>query len=260
MGCKRDGENMDLHDILLLLTVTAASTVEMVEAVTIIVAAGVSRSWRSSLQGAAAAILTLAALVAVFGPTLATLVPLETLQIYIGFLLLLIGGQWLRKAILRSSGFIALRNEAALYQKAVITAKAEAPVGQAKGFDGTSFTMSYKGVFLEGLEVVLIVIGFGASSGEWVLPTAGAGIAAVGIGAIGVALAQPLAKVPENLLKKGVGLMLVSFGTFWLGEGAGIHWPGQDLALIWLTVLYGLLTQALVFQLSRSRPVMAGAK
>lgn len=247
---------MDVQNIFLLLTVTAAASVEMVEAVTIIVAGGISRSWRSSLYGAGLAILTLAALVVIFGPALITRIPLDKLRILIGVLLLLMGLQWLRKSILRSAGYIALRNEAALFQKAVKVAETG---GAVKGFDGVSFTMSYKGVFLEGLEVVFIVISFGAVTQQWALATAGAGLAAIVIGGIGIVMAKPLAKVPENLLKKSVGLMLVSFGAFWLGEGAGIDWPtiGEvppDVLIIpSLAVFFILLTQALIAQLSRSK-------
>ena len=246
---------MSVQSIFLLLTVMVAASVEMVEAVTIIVAGGIARSWRSSLQGAAAAIVALAALVAIFGPALITFVPLEVLRIYIGVLLLLMGLQWVRKSILRSSGLRALRNEAALYQSAVKAAQA-AP--RTKGFDGTAFTMSFKGVFLEGLEVVFIVISFGASSEQWGLTTLGAVIAAVVVGGIGVVMAKPLARVPENLMKKSVGILLMAFGTFWLGEGAGIEWPSignltPDVVMIpLLMVLYALLTQVLVLQLTRS--------
>lgn len=253
---------MSVQSIFLLLTVTLAASVEMVEAVTIIVASGISRSWRSSLQGAALAILTLAALVIIFGPALITRIPLDKLRILIGILLLLMGLQWLRKAILRSAGYVALRNEAALYQEAL---KASETAPAARRFDGMAFTISYKGVFLEGLEVVFIVISFGAATEQWGLATLGAGLAAVGIGGIGVVMARPLAKVPENLMKKSVGLMLVSFGTFWLGEGAGIEWPTfggvpPDVVMIpLLAVLFTLLTQGLVTQLARSR-AMARAK
>lgn len=255
---------MGVQGIFLLLTVTVASSVEMVEAVTIIVASGVSRSWRSSLQGAAAALLTLGALVALFGPALINLVPIDTLRIIIGFLLLLMGLQWLRKAVLRSGGYIRLRDEAALYQSNLSELQGAPAV---KGFDPLSFTVSFKGVFLEGLEVVFIVISFGVSSGQMGLAAAGAAIASIVIGGIGVLMAKPMAKVPENMMKKGVGLMLVSFGTFWLGEGAGVEWPtyrdlAPDVIMIPLLALgFTLLSQLLVLLLSRSRAVeKAGAK
>lgn len=243
---------MDVQGLFLLITVGAATSVEMVEAVTVVVASGVSRSWRSSLHGAGAALLLLAVLVAGFGSAVATFVPLDQLRVYIGVLLLLLGLQWLRKAILRASGFKALRDEAALFDKQMKNL-VQGKTARKGTFDGTSFTVSFKGVFLEGVEVVLIVISLGTSSGRLGLAAVGATVAAVVVALIGLVLARPLSKVPENALKMGVGLMLITFGTFWMGEGVGIDWPAADAFILALLVFFAALTQGLVLWLTRQR-------
>lgn len=242
---------MQLQDMLLLLTVTAASSVEMVEATTIVVASGIARSWRSALEGAGLAVLVLGALVAIFGRALTELIPLNVLRMLIGTLLLLLGLQWLRKAILRSSGLKEQRDEAAIYARKV--GELRAADASRGGRDATAFVMSFKGVFLEGVEVVLIVISFGASSGRLALASLGAAIAAGAVGLMGLLLARPLARIPENAMKMGVGIFLISFGTFWAGEGAGIGWPGSDLFIPVLIGVYAIMTQGLIAWLTRAR-------
>jgi uncharacterized membrane protein len=236
----------------LIIAVMAASAVEMVEAMTIVLASGITRGWRSTLEGAGLALLTLAVLVAVFGPALVSFVPIEVLRLVVGLLLLIFGLQWLRKAILRAAGYKALHDEAAIFERE-LHELAEAPArGQAQR-DGIAFTVSFKGVLLEGLEVVVIVISFGVSAGRLGLAALAAAAAALVVGVTGLILYRPLTRVPENLLKLGVGLMLTSFGTFWGAEGAGVRWPGGDLDILALVVFYGLATFGLVYLLGRRR-------
>jgi uncharacterized membrane protein len=236
--------------VLLALAVFGACAVEMVEALTIVMAAGVTRGWRSALEGAAVALVLLAVIVAVTGPALVHYVPLFLLRLVVGGLLLTLGLQWLRKAILRAGGVKAMHDEDAIYKREV--ARLSALPAAGSGRDATGFVIGFKGVFLEGMEVVMIVLTLGASSGRLRLAVISASAAVVVIGAVGLLVARQLSEVPENTLKIGVGLMLVSFGTFWSGEGAGVHWPGSDLAILGLLAAYGLLTFASVRALQRS--------
>ncbi len=240
---------------LLLITVIFAAAVEMVEATTVVLAVGVSRGWRPSLQGAVAALVVLAAAVAIFGPALIHLVPIDALRVIVGTLLLIMGLQWLRKALLRASGYLRQRDEAAIFAHE----RSALAIGTRSGsFDGTAFAVSFKGVFLEGLEVVMIVISFGASTGNLGTASLGAGIAALVVGMLGLALARPLAAVPENALKLLVSLLLTSFGTFWIGEGMGVGWPGVDWAIVWLLGIYAAAALVMVSALKRrSRGVQA---
>ena len=196
-----------------------------------------TRQWRSTLLGAGAATVVLIALVAVLGLTIATLVPIELLRLVVGSVLIVFGLQWLTKAILRSAGARASRDEQTSYGRQVAALAKEPPV-PASGMDWISFTVAFKGVLLEGLEVAFIVVTFGAAGGEFMPVLLGAGLAGVGVLAVGVAMRQPLARLPENRIKFGVGLMLVSFGTFWAGEGIGIAWPGSDLSIVLLLAGY----------------------
>ena len=215
----------------LILTVFVACAVEAIEALTIVLAAGLTREWRSTFQGMAAALLVLAAIVGVLGPTI-TLLPLTALRLVVGALLLIFGLQWLRKAILRASGYKALHDEASAYLREVAAAKA-APVSRRRWVgDWYAFTLSFKGVLLEGLEVVFIVITFGANQHNLGAAVIGAAMAVVVVAATGIAVRAPLARVPENAMKFVVGIMLTSFGTFWGAEGAGVTWPGNDAALL----------------------------
>ena len=206
-----------------------ASAVEMVEALTIVLAMGTTRGWRSALAGTAAAVLALAAVVAVLGPAL-TLVPIDDLRLFVGALLLVFGLQWLRKAILRSAGYMALHDEEEIFERELAEARAAGQENRA-GLDWFGFVVSFKGVFLEGLEVAFIVLTFGSTQGSIPLAALGAAGAVVLVGAAGVAVRAPLARVPENTLKYAVGVLLTTFGTFWATEGAGARWPGGDAAL-----------------------------
>jgi uncharacterized membrane protein len=216
------------RDVLLFLAVFLACAVEGVEAVTIVLAAGLTRGWRSALTGAGAALIVLAAIVAVLGPAL-TVLPIDLLRLVVGGLLLVFGLQWLRKAILRASGFKALHDEDAIF--AAELAAAQAAGREPRGIDGYGFTVSFKGVLLEGLEVAFIAITFGSNQHNVPLAAVAALAAVVLVVAAGAAVRAPLSRVPENTLKYGVGVMLTAFGTFWGAEGAGAHWPGGDAAI-----------------------------
>jgi uncharacterized membrane protein len=216
--------------LFLVLAAFLASAVEMVEALTIVLAIGVTRGWRSALIGVASATVALAVVIAIFGPAL-TLIPIDTLRLIIGALLLVFGLQWLRKAILRASGYKALHNEAAIFRKEQEEAR-RAGTTIRGGLDWYAFTLCFKGVFLEGLEVAFIVLTFGSAQGSIPLAAAGAAAALVIVGIVGVAVHAPLSRVPENTLKFAVGTMLTTFGVFWSAEGAGVVWPGTDLAII----------------------------
>ncbi|HWD51882.1 MAG TPA: hypothetical protein VG412_05750 [Acidimicrobiales bacterium] len=229
--------------VVLAVAVFLACAVEMVEALTIVVAVGSTRGWRSALEGTAVALLVLGALVVALGPAIVHYVPLGTLRLVVGGLLLVFGLQWLRKAVLRASGLKARHDEDAIFARQVEELSGTAA---ARGRDTTAFVVAFKGVFLEGLEVVVVVITLGTTSHDLGLAAAAAGAAIVVVGAIGVAVARQLSAVPENAMKMGVGLMLVSFGTFWSGEGVGVHWPGSDLAIPVLVGVYGLGAWALV--------------
>ena len=235
-----------------ILSSFLASGVEVVEAVTIVLAAGVTRGWRSTWAGVIAAALSLAVLVAVLGPALQTLIPLDALRIVIGTLLLIFGLQWLRKAIMRYTGLKELHDEAKIYQREVEGLRSEpgAPAGQA--MDWTAFTVAYKGVLLEGLEVVFIVITFGITAGDITPALIGAIGAAVLVTAVALLVHKPLSQVPENTMKFVVGIMLTAFGTFWAAEGVGLTWPGQDLAILALMVFYAV-TAGLIIGLLRQR-------
>jgi uncharacterized membrane protein len=233
-----------MSDWLLIGAVFVASAVEAVEALTIVLASGLTRGWRSTFEGAAAALLLLCILVAAFGPALARLVPIDALRLVVGVLLLIFGLQWLRKAILRASGNKALHDEDAIFRDEVERLSA-APKARS-GRDATAFTVSFKGVFLEGLEVVVIVITLGASGGRIALASVGAGAAVVLVTLIGLAVHRQLAEVPENAMKMTVGLLLTSFGTFWMAEGAGVHWPGSDAAILALAGFYALVTFGII--------------
>ncbi len=215
-----------------------ASLVEFVEALTIVLAVGVTRQWRSTLIGVAAAVLALVLIVAVFGTAILILVPIDTLRLVVGSFLLIYGLNWLHKAILRAAGAKAKHDEAAIFEREVALLSDEAPV-PAQGMDWISFTVAFKGVLLEGLEVAFIVVTFGAAStAALTAATAGATLAGVLVLAIGITVHRPLARVPENGLKFAVGLMLAAFGTFWAGEGIGIDWPLGDAIIIVLLGIY----------------------
>jgi len=221
--------------VFLVVSAFLASTVEMVEALTIVLAVGVSRQWRSTLIGVGAALVALAAVIAALGPALA-LIPIDALRVVVGALLLIFGLQWLRKAILRASGHMALHDEGAIYQRELAASRL-AQDGKRSSMDWYAFTLAFKGVFLEGLEVAFIVLTFGANAatdgtGSIQLAAAGAAIAVVLVTIVGAIARQPLSRVPENTMKFVVGAMLTTFGIFWSGEGVGVVWPGQDAAIL----------------------------
>jgi uncharacterized membrane protein len=228
----------------LALSVFLACSVEAVEALTIVLAVGQTRSWPSALSGAGAAATLLIGLAAGLGGALAQ-IPIDPLRMVVGALLLLFGGQWLRKAILRAAGMKALHDETGTYRT-----EAEAALAAARSrgrWDAYSFAVAFKGVLLEGLEVAIIVITFGANQRNTGLAAAAAGAAVLAVIAAGLAVRAPLSRVPENTMKFAVGVMLCSFGVFWLAEGAGVHWPGGDailLAIVPSTLLAALAAVA----------------
>jgi uncharacterized membrane protein len=239
--------------MFLFLASFLASAVEGVEALTIVLAVGVTRGWRSTMVGVAAAGAVLALVVVALGPAL-TVIPIRGLRVVIGGLLLVFGLQWLRKAILRASGFKALHDEAEIYRRET-TEASTATADRRAGLDWYSFTVAFKGVLLEGLEVAFIVVTFGSNQGSIPLAAAGAVAAIVLVTVVGFSVRAPLARIPENALKFGVGLLLTTFGTFWVAEGAGASWPGSDAALIGLLALYAAVSFLLV-RLLRQRHVM----
>jgi uncharacterized membrane protein len=227
----------------------------MVEALTIVLAMGVTRGWRPALTGTGAALLALAAIVSVLGPAL-TIVPIHTLRLVVGALLLVFGLQWLRKAILRASGWRALRNEDAVFARESEGARAAAHTEHA-GLDWYAFTISFKGVLLEGLEVAFIVLTFGSTQGSIPLAAAGAAAAAVLVVVAGVVVRGPLSRVPENTLAFAVGVMLTTFGIFWGAEGAGVDWPGSDASLPGVLVFVVVCSFGFVSALRRRRLAFA---
>jgi uncharacterized membrane protein len=240
---------MTTANLILVLAAFLASAVEAVEALTVVLAVGVTRGWRSPLIGAGVAALALAAVIAALGPAL-SLMPIDALRIIVGTLLLIFGLQWLRKAILRASGYKPLRDEAAIYQKDIAEARAAGTTMRA-GMDWYAFTLSFKGVFLEGLEVAFIVLTFGTSQGSVPLAALGAGIAVLMVATIGAFVHQPLSRVPENTMKFAVGLMLTTFGIFWSVEGTGIEWPGADVSILGILGFLTLVSVGLVAALRR---------
>jgi uncharacterized membrane protein len=230
----------------LLAGTFTASFVEFVEALTIVLAMGVTRGWRSALAGTGAAAVALAAFTAVAGYALVTWLPRTALQLGIGTLLLVFGLQWLRKAVLRAAGLKALNDEEAAYAEQVAEARA-AGTDERFGLDWFGFVVSFKGVFLEGTEVVFIVITFGLNAHDVPAASGAAVAAAAVVAAAGLVAHRPLARVPENTLKWAVGIVLATYGTFWAVEGLGVFqpgggsldWPGGDWAI--LAVLAGWL-------------------
>ncbi|MDE3133041.1 MAG: hypothetical protein KGL15_03140 [Acidobacteriota bacterium] len=232
-------------EVGLVASVFIACTVEAVEALTIVLAVGATRSWRSAMIGVGVALVALAAVTAALGPAL-TALPINVLRGVVGGLLLVFGLQWLRKAILRASGLKALHDEDAAFAEETEAAR-DAGAIAADRLDGYSFLVSFKGTFLEGLEVVFIALTFGSNQKDVPLAAAAAVAAVLVVAAAGAALRAPLARVPENSLKFVVGVMLTSFGVFWGGEGVHAHWPGGDTALLVIvpvTLLFALATVA----------------
>ncbi len=237
--------------LVLVGAVFLASAVEMVEAFTIVVAVGHTRGWRSALQGVGVALVALAALVAAFGPALVH-VPLSALRLIVGGVLLIFGMQWLRKAVLRSAGLKAKHDEDEIYRETVAELEA---AGTTPARDRIAFVMAFKGVFLEGLEVVITVLTLGTSAHRLGLATVVAAVAVVLVGGVGIAVSRQLSAVPENAMKMTVGILLVSYGTFWTGEGLSVKWPGNDTFLVACVAIYAVVTWVLVALVKpKSRP------
>jgi uncharacterized membrane protein len=243
-------------DLGLIASVFIACTVEAVEALTIVLAVGATRSWRSAMIGVGVALVALAAVTAALGPALTTL-PINVLRGVVGGLLLVFGLQWLRKAILRASGLKALHDEDAAFTQERELARRAGAVNA--GLDGYSFLVSFKGTFLEGLEVVFIALTFGANQHDVPLAAAAALAAVLFVTAVGASLRAPLARVPENSLKFVVGVMLTSFGVFWGGEGVHANWPGGDSALLVIVPVVLLFALANVRLLRRAVANPAGS-
>lgn len=207
-----------------------ASLVEFVEALTVVLAVGAVRGWRDALIGSAAATLVLLCLIAILGSAL-TRIPLDVVQLAVGTLLLLFGMRWLRKAILRAAGILAMHDEAAIY---IRQEDALRQIGSSSGgWDKVAFATAFKITMLEGIEVVFIVIALGAGGTGLLLPASfGAFAALVVVVALGIVVHRPLSRIPENTLKFVVGVLLSAFGTFWIGEGFGFAWPGQDWSIL----------------------------
>jgi uncharacterized membrane protein len=244
-----------LSAVFLVASAFLASAVEMVEALTIVLAVGITRDWRSALTGAGIAAVVLGAIVAVLGPAL-TLIPIDDLRLVVGALLLIFGLQWLRKAILRAAGYRALHDEDEAFAREAEEARA-ARGGRRAGLDWYAFTVAFKGVLLEGLEVAFIVLTFGSAQGSIPLAAVGAAIAVVLVIVVGAVARAPLARVPENSMKFAVGVMLTTFGTFWGAEGAGADWPGGDASLPAVLAFVALLSFGLVAALRRRRLAFA---
>jgi uncharacterized membrane protein len=243
----------------LILTVFVACVVEAVEALTIVLAAGLTRSWRSTFQGMAVALIVLGVVVGALGPTI-TLLPLGALRLVVGALLAIFGLQWLRKAVLRATGHKALHDEASAYLREVAAAKSAGVLrGRGRVPDWYAFTLAFKGVLLEGLEVVFIVLTFGANQHDVGAAVVGAAFAVVAVAVAGVAVRAPLARVPENAMKFVVGIMLTSFGTFWGAEGAGVRWPGGDATLLVLVPVAAVVSFGYTWLLGLTPGAGAGA-
>ncbi len=229
----------------LFVAVFLACAVEAVEALTIVLAAGTARGWRSAITGVLAGLVVLAALIAALGPAISSL-PIDAMRLIVGALLLVFGLQWLRKAILRAAGQKARHDEAAAFAATMAAAEGHTPVRRGPVPDWYGFTLSFKGVVLEGLEVVFTALSIGSNQHDVGLAALAALAAVLVVAALGMLVRAPLTRVPENTIKFIVGVMLTAFGTYWAAEGAGAHWPGSDLALLALIPGVGLYALLLV--------------
>lgn len=225
------------------------SAVESVEALTIVLAVGLTRGWRSPLYGTLVALLSLAILVTIFGQLIVTRVPESTLKLIIGTLIVLFGLRWLHKAVLRSAGVIPLHDEDKSYAETVSEMR-----GAATRQDWIGFTIALKGVFLEGFEVVFIVVAVGGTSGGLPIAVAGGLLAMIVVAAIGLVVRKPLAQVPENTLKYAVGVILTSLGTFWAAEGMGATWPLDFVSVLGIAAVYLGASRVAVMLMRRPVP------
>jgi uncharacterized membrane protein len=228
------------------------SAVESIEALTIVLAVGLTRGWRSPLYGTVVALVSLAILVLVFGQLIVTRVPESTLKLIIGTLIVLFGIRWLHKAVLRSAGVIAMHDENKSYSDTVTALGGSGAIVRQ---DWIGFTIALKGVFLEGLEVVFIVVAVGGTSGGLPIAVAGGLLAMVVVAAIGMVVRKPLAQVPENTLKYAVGIILTSLGTFWAAEGMGATWPLDFVSVLGIAAIYFGASRIAVMLIRR--PVLA---
>lgn len=249
--------NVWTHSAPSMLAAFLASLVEFVEALTIVLAVGIVRGWRPALIGTAAGVMLLAVMTILLGPLLGQ-IRIEILQLTIGFLLLLFGMRWLRKAILRAAGIIPLHDEIAAFTLEVAQLRAAGPVATLM-LDPVAVVTTFKAVVLEGTEVVFIVIAVGAAGNMLVPAGVGAAAAGVLVIALGIFLHRPLARVPENGLKFAVGIIISGFGIFWIGEGLGFEWPGHDLALVAMFALL-LLASLSAVQLARRATMTLGGR
>lgn len=239
-----------------VLAAFLASLVEFVEALTIVLAVGAVRGWRGALGGTGLALLVLLAIVLVLGPSF-TRIPRDLVQIGIGTLILLFGMRWLRKAVLRSAGVIPLHDEDAAYAKQAAAMRGLGGVGQ--GWDRVAVRTAFNITMIEGIEVVFIVVAMGAAGDGLLLPASlGALAALLLVVALGLVLHRPVSTIPENTLKFTVGVLLCSFGTFWVGEGMGLAWPGEDWSLLGLLAGF-LAVAAAAAALCRARAAPAPA-
>src|SRR5579871_5160299 len=239
-----------MHDLLVVAAAFAASAVEMVEALTIVLAVGVTRGWRSAGWGVTAALAALTVIVVVLGPALSQ-IPLDALRLVVGTALLIFGLQWLRKAVLRATGLKAKHDEDAIYAEEIQLLRAH---GSRPAHDWYAFTVAFKGVFLEGLEVAFIVVTIGGAQHSVGLAALGAFLALIVVLIAGIKVHAPLSRAPENTLKFAVGVMLTSFGIFWGSEGAGVSWPGADAALLAVIAFVVALSFGLVAWLRTTAP------
>ncbi len=222
------------------------SAVEATEALTIVLAVGLTRGWRAPLLGAAAALVLLGLLVIFFGQLIVTTVPEAALKLLVGTLLLLFGLRWLHKAVLRTAGVVAMHDEERAYEETVSGLR-----DAVARRDWVGFILALKGVFLEGLEVVFIVIAVGGAGHGFPAAIAGGLVAAAVVAAAGVVVRRPLARVPENTLKYAVGLILTSLGTFWAAEGMGASWPLDFVSILALVAVYFVASRLAVALIRR---------
>jgi len=242
-----------MHTVVLFAAAFLAAAVEMVEALTIVLAVGVTRGWRAAASGVLVALVALTFIIAVFGQAI-TRLPIDTLRLVVGTVLLVFGLQWLRKAILRASGLKALHDEDAIFRNEIDALQ------HTPGHDWYGFTISFKGVFLEGLEVAFLVVTFGGTQHNVGLAALASAIALVAVVVVGLMVHRPLSRVPENTLKFGVGIMLTSFGIFWAAEGAGADWPAGDASILVLLAVVCSISFGIVAMMRRSLRVEVVAR
>jgi uncharacterized membrane protein len=243
---------------VVIVAVALASAVEMVEAFTILLAVATTKGWKTSISAAATALLVLAVIVAILGPALLHVLPIDTLRTIVGVVTLIFGLQWVRKAILRSSGLKARHDEDAIFEREV--KEMSQTQNRGKVVDSVGFAVAFKGMFLEGLEVVIIVLTLGTTSGHLLVSSVTAVLTAVIVFGVGAALSRQLSSVPENKMKMAVGVMLISFGTFWSGEGLHVHWPLSDLSIVGLIALYAAVSYLLVQYLKSAQVTEANRR